>query len=350
MNAPQQYPLARQSAGVAPLRRPRSIRRTTSIDSTWPDGPAAPWLMEGRARDIVTPESGGHAIVVAEAGYDMLISPRREILSLDAWPGDERIAQLIGVRAGGESRRQIREILGDLAGTPLYQILDDFAGSSLVARWIWSQWHDDWQAAAAMADVDKSHGRNGNMKDVCTGFAEGSAALDPDGITGRNFTDPAHVGPLPNPEDPDSWHPMPEQTGPAMRRARRIDAWRDGDLVIVDAGFQDSGTSPAGGRRGVHEYRVHAEIDAATDTLLTLQALPLILPFAECPGASVKAARMVGRNVAEFRSAVLDILPGTLGCTHLNDVLRSLADVPAMMRELDKRVTQNSATAGAPGA
>ena len=97
----------------------------------------------------------------------------------------------------------------------------------------------------------------------------------------------------------------------------------------------------------MHEYRVHAEIDAATDTLLTLQALPLILPFAECPGASVKAARMVGRNVGEFRSEVLDILPDTLGCTHLNDVLRSLADVPAMMRELDARDSQNSAIAEA---
>lgn len=348
MNAPPQYPLARQSAGVAPPRRPRSIRRTTSIDSIWPEGPVAPWLMEGRARDIVTPESSGAATVVAEAGYDMRISPRREILALNAWPDDDRIVQLIGVRAGGESRSQIKAILGDLAGTPLYQILDDFAGSSLVARWIWSQWQDDWQAVVATAEIDKSHGRNGNMKDVCTGFAEGSAALNPDGITGQNFTDPAHVGPLPDPDDSESWHAMPEQEGPAMRRARRIDAWRDGGLVIVDAGFQDSGTSPTGGRRGVHEYRVHAEIDAATDTLLTLQALPLILPFAECPGASVKAARMVGRNVGEFRSAVLDILPGTLGCTHLNDVLRSLADVPAMIRQLDACIGANSVVVEAP--
>ena len=64
--------------------------------------------------------------------------------------------------------------------------------------------------------------------------------------------------------------------------------------------------------------------------LLALQALPLILPYRECPGASVKAARMVGRKVAEFRDEVLDILPGTLGCTHLNDVLRALADVPLL--------------------
>ncbi|MDR7156478.1 hypothetical protein J2W40_003322 [Sphingobium xenophagum] len=338
MNAPQQYTMARQSGGVAPLRRAGSIRRTTSIDSTWPDGAAAAWLMEARARDVIAPIRSGTAVVIAEAGYMMRISPRREILELSAWPEDARIAQLIGVRAGGESRSKISSILGELAGAPLYQILDDFAGSSLVARWIWSQWKDDWQAFRKETEIDKSHGRNGEMLDVCTGFAKGSTALNEIDMSGRNFSDAPHVGGLPNPDDPNSWHKMAEQQGPAMRRARRIDAWRDGNLIIVDAFFQDSGTSPAGGRRGVHEYRVHAEIDGATYTMLSLQALPMILPFAECPGASVKAGRVVGRNVAEFRNVVLDVLPGTLGCTHLNDVLRSLADVPAMVSELDKGI------------
>jgi hypothetical protein len=50
----------------------------------------------------------------------------------------------------------------------------------------------------------------------------------------------------------------------------------------------------------------------------------------------MKAARMVGQNVGEFRQAVLDTLAGTLGCTHLNDVLRALADVPTLARLLPK--------------
>lgn len=68
--------------------------------------------------------------------------------------------------------------------------------------------------------------------------------------------------------------------------------------------------------------------------MVALQVLPMILPFRECPGASVKATRMIGRNVAEFRSAVLETLPSTLGCTHLNDVLRALSDVPTLARLL----------------
>lgn len=335
MNAPPQFPMARQSSGVAPLRRPGSVRRTTSIDSVWPDGANAPWVMTGTARDILTPADGSMPTVIDEAGYRLLVSTRREILEMETSSADPRIGQLVGVRAGGESRRQMIAIIGDLIGTPLYQILDDFAGASLVARWIWSQWLEDWEAFTRKPDQHQSHGRNGDMLNICTGFAEGSSALARIGTKAQNFGGAAHVGPLVNDEDPEGWHAMPEQSGPAMRRARRIDIWRDGDILMVDAGFQDSGTSPEGGRRGVHEYRVYAEIDSQTGALLSLQALPLILPFAECPGASVKATRMVGRRIDDFRDAVLDVLPETLGCTHLNDVLRALADVPELARHLD---------------
>jgi len=334
MNAPQQFPVARQSGGVAPLRRPGSVRRTTSIDSTWPDGATEPWVMTGTARDILTPANGEPAVVVGAGSYRLRVSPRREILELETSPADPRAAELVGVRAGGESRRRLFATIGDLVGTPLYQILDDFAGASLVSRWIWSQWLEDWEAFTKKPDQQQSHGRNGSMLNICTGFAEGSSALKKIG-TAKNFEGEAHVGSLVNSEDPAGWHEMPEQSGPAMRRARRIDICREGDILMVDARFQDSGTSPQGGRRGVHEYRVYAEVDAQTGVLLSLQALPLILPFAECPGASIKATPMVGRKINEFRDTVLEVLPDTLGCTHLNDVLRALADVPAPARHLE---------------
>ena len=334
MNAPPQFAMARQSAGVAPRRRPASVRRTTSIDSTWPGGASEPWLMEAVARDIMTPADGSAPILLDEARYTMQVSPRREILRLETQPVLPSPVDLVGVRAGGESRSQIAASLGDQIGTPLYQILDDFAGASLVARWIWSQWLEDWRAYSESQDQQASHGRNGKMLDICTGFAEGSSALDADAMDRPGFRDPVEVGPLADPQDPAGWHEMPEQSGPAMRRARRIDVWREGEMIKVDAGFQDSGTSPRGGRRGVHEYRVHAEIDRETGAVLALQCLPLILPFPECPGASVKAVRMVNQRIGDFRNSVLEILPGTLGCTHLNDVLRALADVPVLAQRL----------------
>jgi hypothetical protein len=39
--------------------------------------------------------------------------------------------------------------------------------------------------------------------------------------------------------------------------------------------------------------------------------------------------------VEDFRDSVLEVLPGTMGCTHLNDVLRALADVPALARHME---------------
>lgn len=290
--------------------------------------------MEGRARDILVPADGTPPIVLDESQYRLRVSPRREIIELSTQPVDARTQELIGVRAGGESRRQIASVLGDRIGSPLYQILDDFAGASLVARWIWSQWHEDWINFTKQQE-HKSHGRNGDMMDICTGFAAGSSAHDQSGIASQSFREPARVGPLENPEDPQGWHDMPEQSGPAMRRARRIDVWKQDDVLMVDAAFQDSGTAPDGDRRGVHEYRVYAEIDPATHVLLSMQVIPHILPFQECPGASMKAARMVGKNVADFRDSVLDTLPSTLGCTHLNDVLRALADVPVLARHIE---------------
>lgn len=329
MNQPQQFPFARQSAGHAPLRRLGSIRRTTSIDSDWPDGFGEPWEMVGRARDLLTPVEG-EPVELATGSFQILTSPLREILRISLGLDHPRAQELVGVRAGGASRHALAAILGDLRGTPTYQLLDDFAGASLVAGWIWSQWRGDWASGPQRAAQQSTAGRKGRMDDICTGFAVGGSAFKDDGTpdnVNQSFTE---VGPLEHPDDAAGWHPMPFQEGPKKRRARRIDLWLEGGTIKVDAGFQDSGSNPAGGRTAIHEYRVYAEIDRDSSKLLALQALPLILPFRECPGASIKATRMIGADITEFRGLVLESLPSTLGCTHLNDVLRALADVPLL--------------------
>jgi len=336
MNAPQQFPFARQSAGPAPLRRPGSIRRTTSIDSDWPDGLGQPWLMTGRARDLLTP-AAGDAVALAAADFRIRTSPMREIMEIAATPDHPRLNEMVGVRAGGASRHALAATLGDIRGTPIFQLLDDFAGASLVAGWNWSRWTDDWQKRMAGNSQQSTAGKKGRMVNICTGFTEGASSLSDDGSVDHADQSSTEVGPLVNPDDPVGWHEMPEQQGrPMARRARRIDIWRDEGVLKVDAGFQDSGPNPQGTRTAIHEYRVYAEIDEADDTLLSLQVLPLILPFRECPGASIKASRMVGEPVHGFRQSVLDTLIGTVGCTHLNDVLRAFADVPALARMLPK--------------
>jgi hypothetical protein len=309
MNRPQQFPFARQSAGPSPLRRPGSIRRTTSIDSDWPDGLGQPWEMIGRARDLLTPVDGSEPRVLATGQFRIMASPIREILSIEASTDHPRLQEMVGVRAGGASRVALADKLGDLAGTPLFQLLDDYAGASLVAGWIWSQWSDDWMARSREAGTRSTAGKGGKMLNVCTGFAEGASSLHEDGSSNTVDQSYSEVGPLENPDDAIGWHPMPFQQGPQKRRSRRIDLWREDGLTKI-------------------------EVDEASGKLVALQVLPMILPFRECPGAAVKATRMIGQNVAAFRGAVLETLPSTLGCTHLNDVLRALSDVPALARLL----------------
>jgi len=333
MDRPQQFAFARESAGYAPLRRPGSIRRTTSIDSSWPSGLGEPWEMVGRARDLLTPEQGD-AVVLGTGGFKILTSPIREIMRIEISPDHPRVQEMVGIRAGGASRRALVSVLGDLQGTPTFQLLDDFAGASLVAGWIWTRWREGQASAPQRAAMQSLAGRNGVMDNICTGFTVGGTSLKPDGRPDNSNQSFAEVGPLESPDDPLGWHSMPFQEGPKKRRARRIDLWREGGLLKVDAGFQDSGSNPEGRRSALHEYRVFAEIEPETGKLAALQALPMILPYRECPGASVKATRMVGANVEDFRDVVLETLPGTMGCTHLNDVLRALADVPALARLL----------------
>lgn len=289
--------------------------------------------MIGRGRDLLTPLSGA-PLELASAGYRITASPAREIVGLEERPRHARAQELIGIRAGRASRAALNEAMGDIEGTLLFQLLDDFAGASLVADWIWSRWMADWHERARR---DTGVKRPAKMVDICIGFAAGASSLLASGDPDTENSSSTAVGELEHPEDRFGWHVMPLQQGPQMRRARRIDLWREGMMLKVDAGFQDSGTTPAGGRVALHEYRVYAEIDADSGTLVSLQAQPLVLPFAECPGASVTATRMIGQKIADFRTAVVATLPSTLGCTHLNDVLRALADVPVLAAQLPAR-------------
>jgi hypothetical protein len=339
---PPQFPLARQGAGHAPLRRPGSVRRTTSIESRWPNGSGREWELVGRARDVATPIDGGAPVELGRGGFTITASPRREIVAIRTEPRHPRDQELVGVRAGGASREAIGSVMDDIRHSPLFQLLDDFAGASLVAGWIWIHWDPDWQSTMEKMTLDAKSDFKGPRMNICTGFAEGSSALDASlGKVGRTRTD---VLPLENPADPAGWHAMEPPEGPVMRRARRIDLWREGASIVVDAGFQDSGNMPDGGRAAIHEYRIHAVIEAQTMVLQSLQAIPLILPFEECPGAAINALRMVGQRVDEFRQRVIETLPGTAGCTHLNDVLRALADVP----ELDSHLPLRGSTTAHP--
>lgn len=319
----------RDPVAETPTRRPGSVRRTSTIHVDWPEGREEMARLSGRARDIVTPLSGGDPTPLAEDAMEAR-AEHRLIRSVVADPPRASLTALAGARAGGHLRAAIDEVLHEerVSGSPLYLLLDDLAGTTLIAGWAWTQWRDQGAIAAQRAHRAE---RVPQMEGVCIGFRPGSVALDLDADDDVSAT---FIPPLVRPDDPLGWHAFPTIGGPNLRRARRIDVWREDGAVRIDATFQDSGATPEGRRSGLHEYRISATADPAGKRLTALEALPHILPYPECPAATVNMHALVGLPLADMRSAVLQLLRKTAGCTHLNDALRALAEVPRLVAML----------------
>lgn len=321
-------PPPKAPAGYAPVRAPDSTRRTSSIDIDWPEGRAGPMRLIGRARDILTTRSAMVPTLCGEAAFEAFLAPDRTVVSIAAEPERAVLKDMVGQRAGGHLRKVIDTLLPEerRAGTPLHLILDDISGTSLIASWAWSLWDPDWLANMEKMKADPKFA-GFSRENICAGLRTGSSGLSfsAAGVATEDLCDP---------NDPDGWHQRPDSQGPTMRRARRIDVRLDDGRIRIDAHFQDSATTPEGGRSALHEYRIRAAADPATLELVMLEAEPRVLPFAECPAAAANVTRLLGTPLPMLRAMVLEQLRGTAGCTHLNDALRALAEVPVLLAHI----------------
>ena len=301
----------------------------------WPDGLGTQLRLDGRARDLLTPEQG-EAVVLAEATMTAGIGPDRMVQDIAADPAPAGLSHLVGARGGGHLRGVLQEHLPAerAAGVPLYLLLDDIAGTSLISGFAWSRHRPDWRGGGpdvgAPPDPATRQAFRARMEGICSGFRPGSSALEEVG-SGHNVVP---VPPLTDSTDPLAWHRFDPVPAVAMRRARRIDVWRQGNELVIDAMFRDTCWEPDGTEVAVHEYALAATADAATGVVTTVTADPRVLPFAECPGAAPNASFIVGAPLAELRAAVLERIRATDCCTHLNDALRSLAEVPVLAAAL----------------
>jgi hypothetical protein len=313
----------------APPRRAGSVRRTTTMDFTWPDGLPGDTVLDGRGRDLRT-NGDGTATVLAEASLGMVTDPRRIIKQIGSTPELPELRSLAGESAMPGYRRRLAgtRAAATVGGTPLYQLLDDIPGATLVSGAAWQRWSDMDRYLEIKAEV-----RQRVMTDVCAGYQHGSSALQPDG-TLRWSQDRQPAVDIDAVDDDLAWHRHARPGGVTMRRARRIDVWVAGPVIHVDAFFQDSSSLPAGGRQSIHEYTLTAQADLETGTVRAVTPVPRVLPYDECPLAVRNVAALAGLPLSELRGAVLERLRGPLGCTHLNDMLRALADVPDLARHL----------------
>jgi hypothetical protein len=94
--------------------------------------------------------------------------------------------------------------------------------------------------------------------------------------------------------------------------------------------FRDSCWEPDGTEVAVHEYALHATVERTSGLVASVAAEPRLLPFAECPAAAPNASWLVGVAAGKLLTEVLKRLRLTDCCTHLNDALLSLAEVPVL--------------------
>lgn len=319
-------PAPNDPAATPPARRPGSVRRTSTMLMSWPGGLGTALHLDGRARDLLTPVAG-EPQVLAATDLTAVTGPTRDIQQIAAKPGVDGLDRLIGRSAGGNLRKAIAEELPQEveAGTPLHLLLDDLAGATLISGFAFFLWADE---------IPGFHERMASappvMIGICSGFQKGSSALRADGTLKGVSKNTGRPGPLVDPADPVGWHELPDHPEIAMRRARRIDVWQESGEIRINAMFRDSCWNPQGEEEVVHEYEILTAADPETGTLTSVTAIPRVLPYPECPGAAPNASWMEGTPLRAMRREVLERLRDTDCCTHLNDGLRALAEVPVL--------------------
>lgn len=315
----------------APPRRAGSVRRTSNFDLFRPDGPYGRLEILGRARDLVTepPDGAGEPSTrVAATGMvsgTVVDNVVTRVLTHPAAPGT---AGLVGRKATVGWRtgvwRGLREHYD--AGTPLHLLLDELPVGLIIAGYTYRR---------SKRDAEPAKGRSPG---VCAGWAADSRAMR---IFAESGTPPSAVTPPDLPlaaaDDPIGWHTLPQLPVWGISRRRRLDVWHDDtgarDEVTFDAMFRDVFRDDAHEEFVLHEYGVHGRI-GGDGRIAELIATPRVLPHLECPVSAASAPGLVGVPAGQLRERVSMELFGPSTCTHLNDLLRFLADVPALATQL----------------
>jgi Protein of unknown function (DUF2889) len=226
-------------------------------------------------------------------------------------------------------RSAIAKLLPDEPRDSLLNLLlDDWVGAALVSGYA-------VQHKAISAGVEEllPPGTADRMAGICAGFAPEASLV---GFARLHGTIPSVHGPVAPALDASGMHTVDSLRPHGMRRMRRLDLRPgDGGCADFDVHFRDSHVDGEGTETIVHEYTVAGTVDVATRTVTSITADYHVLPWQECPGAIGSADRVRGMTVAEIRDRVRGEFVGTSTCTHLNDTLRAIGDLDALLSGLD---------------
>ena len=331
-----------------PLRAPGSLRRTSTIDMLRPDGLFGPLVLVGRARDLLTdPDGGGTAAGFSACTGRVDFIAGRLLTEVTSEPDRPGLRALLGQRVSSGFRAAVQAADPDLAADDslLNLLLDDFPVATLVSgHAIGAGMTGNGRTVLSLAEATgqpradgippgfaPGSARPAFIRNLCAGFADGGTIMNGVDTNGRPPVVTGPEAPELTTDDKLGWHELAPLPPGAMRRSRRLDL-QPGPLAGIDVLFRDSHVDDAGLETIVHEYTISATVDTATGVLVSCAATPRVLPWVECPAAALSAGRLVGVPVAGLRQHVRETFLGTSTCTHLNDTLRSLEDIPALLQ------------------
>lgn len=304
----------------APLKA--GCRRRTSTIDTHPEQ-AGGSNADLRACDVAATAEGG-VEVLGQVRVDAHLV-NQVIDAIGSTPADDRLDALRGHRVAAGFRSKVCQLLPEELhrGSLLHLLLDDWVGATLV-----SGYGLQHTAIVLGAEQKMPAGVADRMAGICAGFAPDASLV---GYARRHDVIPTGRGPVAPPLD--GLHEVQPLRARGMRRFRRLDMCPvDADLITFDAHFRDSHMDDDLVETIVHEYTVSGTVNTATRTIASVDAQVRVLPWQECPGAIGSAARVEGMTLYEVRDRVRTEFVGTSTCTHLNDALRAIADLDALLR------------------
>ncbi|HEY2430577.1 MAG TPA: DUF2889 domain-containing protein [Acidimicrobiales bacterium] len=310
-----ELPLAvKEPLSTTPPRVPGSVRRSSHIDVVWQE--RGRLRLDAAARDVTTP--GG---VVAEASLAAEIAPGR-VAWIETTPA-AATEELVGLSPmAGFRRAAVRAIAGRV-DEPLGLLLDDLPMAVMLSG------YGRLREGAISGPIAAAGDPAGPMRDLCSGWRSGGTMIASlERGEGVPVPELAPAPALGRDDDPLAVEALAGLPVGSLRRRRRIDV-APGDPVAVEATFRDSFWA-AEGEGVLHEYVVRATCDAA-GRVRTIEAEPRVLPWVECPAAAGHVAGLVGAEARDLGRTVRDTLTGVSSCTHLNDLLRSLACLPRLI-------------------
>lgn len=297
-------------------------RRTSTID-THPDEPRGS-RVDLRARDAIGGPDGvdvsGEVRITAHL-IDHVIG------DIASTPRNDRLQVLQGCRVGAGFRSKVGELLPEEGhrSSLLHLLLDDWVGAALV-----SGYATQYTGIVLGVEQKLPPGVADRLSGICAGFAPEASLID---YARRHDVIPTGRGPVAPPLN--GLHEVEPLRARGMRRFRRLDVWPEGaetsGSAKFEAHFRDTHMDDDLVETIVHEYTVAGTVDTRTRTITSVNAEVRVLPWQECPGAIGSAVRVNGMGLAELRDRVRGEFVGTSTCTHLNDTLRALADLDALL-------------------